>query len=217
MAHGSHPDNLLRLEAAPPALVVFNSQSLADEVGWSGCSVVVHPPVDVESFAGVKPGNRVTLINLSKEKGGHLFWDLAVAMPHVQFLGVRGGYGEQISNKRKNVRLIDPTADMAADVYGQTRMLLMPSERETWGRTAVEAMAAGIPVIAHPTPGLCESLGPAGTFVDRDDTEGWVAQINRLSSKSEWAVASHASSVRAAELDPAPQLARFAKAVEAAA
>ena len=42
---------------------------------------------------------------------------------------------------------------------------------------AVEALAHGIPVIAHPTPGLRESLGFAGTYVDRDNIDAWEAQL----------------------------------------
>lgn len=76
----------------------------------------------------------------------------------------------------------------------------MPSESETWGMAGVEAMCSGIPVIAHPTPGLKESLGDAGIFVDRDDIDGWVEQLVRLDDVREYAAASTAASRRAAEL-----------------
>ncbi|MFI7020964.1 glycosyltransferase [Streptomyces sp. NPDC050164] len=45
---------------------------------------------------------------------------------------------------------------------------------------AVEALASGIPVIAHPTPGLREALGDAGTFVDRADYRAWGNTIRDL-------------------------------------
>jgi glycosyltransferase involved in cell wall biosynthesis len=37
---------------------------------------------------------------------------------------------------------------------------------------AAEAIAHGVPVIAHPTPGVIENLGDAAVYVDRDDIDG---------------------------------------------
>jgi glycosyltransferase involved in cell wall biosynthesis len=65
-------------------------------------------------------------------------------------------------------------------VWAQTRVLMVPSVHESYGMAAVEALASGIPVIAHPTPGLREALGDAGTFVDRADVRAWVAAIKEL-------------------------------------
>lgn len=194
-------------------LAVFNSASLATAVGWAGDSIVCHPPVDVAQYR-TTPGRYVSLVNLSADKGGDLFWRLAKAMPDVQFLGVRGGYGMQLSDKGKNVTVVAPTLDMAGDVYSRTRILLMPSVHETWGRTGIEAACSGIPTIAAPTPGLVESLGDAGTFVDRNDFDGWVAAIRHLMGDGAWAAASARAAARAAELDPAPDLARFVAAIE---
>jgi glycosyltransferase involved in cell wall biosynthesis len=56
-------------------------------------------------------------------------------------------------------------------------VLMVPSVHESYGMAAVEALASGIPVIAHPTPGLREALGDAGTFVDRADVRVWVAAV----------------------------------------
>jgi len=58
--------------------------------------------------------------------------------------------------------------------------LLMPSLYESYGRTAVEALVSGIPVIASPTPGLKESLGDAGIFCDAEKPEQWVEAIKSL-------------------------------------
>jgi hypothetical protein len=192
-------------------LAVFNSESLRATVGWSGRCAVVHPPVDVRP---VHPGHKVTLVNLSEAKGGRLFWELARTTPDVQFLGVRGGYGHQVSDKRKNATVIDPTVDMAGDVYARTRILLMPSEQETWGMVGMEAMTCGIPVIAHPTPGLVESLGTAGIFVDRNDVDGWREAIRDLQRTGPWVEASAKASARAAAFDSAAQIDRFATALE---
>jgi glycosyltransferase involved in cell wall biosynthesis len=210
MAHGRITDPAA-LDGA--ALVVFNSHSLAESVDCPVPSVVVHPPVDPARYR-TAPGELVTLVNLCWAKGGELFWRLARSMPDVGFLGVLGGYGHQIVDRWPNVEVIPATEDMRT-VYGRTRVLLMPSEAETWGRTGVEAFASGIPVIAHPTPGLVESLGPAGIFVDRDDADGWVTGIRRLlDNPAAWSTASTAALARSAQLRPAEDLDRFRTALE---
>jgi hypothetical protein len=213
MVHGSHPDNAANLAASPCSLAVFNSSSLAAETNHPGPSIVVHPPFDPDAVR-CTPGGRVTLVNLCEPKGGAVFWQLARTMPHAQFLGVRGGYGRQVSDKRKNVRVIDQTPDMAGDVYAKTRVLLMPSSSETWGMVGLEAMVSGIPVVAHPTPGLRESLGSAAIFVDRTDLKGWQEAITDLLRPSAWTKASSRAAEHASTYDPAPDLARFAAAIE---
>ena len=92
----------------------------------------------------------------------------------------------------------------------------MPSSYESWGRAGVEALASGIPVIAHPTPGLCESLGEAGVFIDLRDVDGYEMAIRKLlSSRTEYALVSKRAKARSAELDPAGDLATWCDAVEA--
>ena len=93
----------------------------------------------------------------------------------------------------------------------------MPSAYETWGMVGVEAMTNGIPVIAHPTPGLRESLGDAGIFVDRDDPRAWAAEICRLGDPGEYALASQAARKRADDLQQifAADLDLFADSLEA--
>lgn len=207
MAHGFIYDQE-SLEGA--AMVVFNSHALAASVHCPSPWVVCHPRVDPAQFA-TTTGGRVTLVNLSEPKGGELFWRLVRSLPHRPFLGVAGGYGAQYVDSYPNADVINGTPAMRDDVYSQTRLLLMPSERETWGMVAVEAMASGIPVIAHPTDGLIESLGDAGIFVDRADGQGWIDEIERLHEPDEWAAASARALARSAELDTLDDVERFAR------
>lgn len=191
-------------------LVVWNSET--SRVPIPGRSIVLHPPVHPDRYR-TTPGDRVTLVNLSKAKGVKTLHRVAQRLPDVRFLGVRGGYGGQHVPKLPNLEPVRTTQDMRS-VYRRTRILLAPSEYESWGRAGVEAMASGIPVIAHPTPGLVESLGEAGVFVDRDDIEGWAEQIVRLLDPVEWAEASRLALARSAELDPAEDLDRFVEEIE---
>jgi len=194
------------------ALVVFNSEHLAAQVAWPGAWIVAPPPVHAADYA-TTPGACVTLVNLAEAKGGRLFWTLARRMPDTHFLGVRGGYGMQVRGAAPNVTLVADTPDMR-DVYRRTRILLVPSSVESWGRVAIEAAASGIPTIAHPTPGLLESIGPTGIFVDRDDPAAWEATIRRLHVPAIWSDASRLASARFAELDPGGTIDRVCDAIE---
>lgn len=210
MGHGGKP-GADQLDGS--ALVVWNAHSFAAEIGWDGPQIVVHPPVFPDEYRTTR-GHKVTLVNLSKEKGVDTFIDCAEALPDVEFLGVFGGYGWQEEVDLPNVETMPPVVD-AREVYAQTAVLLMPSERETWGRVGVEAFASGIPVVAHPTPGLREALGHAGIFADRNDTDAWVAAIgDLLSDPGYYARCSADALERSAELDPTVDLERFADAVE---
>lgn len=206
----------------PPALLVANSQWMrADYAEFFEAArrplpptVVIRPPVTPADYV-TTPGDRVTLVNLYANKGPHVLWALAERMPDVKFLAVRGGYGPQEipDTVPPNVEVVPNTPHMRDEVYARTRLLLMPSDYESWGRVGVEAMCSGIPVIAHPTPGLRESLGAAGTFVDRQDLPGWEAAVAGLLKPRAWAKASKAAKARAAELDPAPDLERWLSAL----
>ena len=211
VVHLVHNDRQLAFHGVTPAtaaLVVFNSRWIADAARWPGRSMVVHPPVYAADYR-TTPGDRVALLNLSAAKGGPLLFELAARMPDVEFLAVRGAYARQEIPRDvpRNVAVVANTANVVADVYSRTRILLVPSSYESWGRVAIEAAASGIPSIAHPTPGLLESLGAAGVFVDRDDVAGWEAAIRRLlDDPAAYATASRLAFRRAEELDPTAQL-----------
>ena len=224
--HNTHDFSKHCLRRGPAALAAFNTVWMAkDYEAWllnQGIDplpfprLVVRPAVHPEDYA-TTPGKAITLINLWDGKGGELFWRLAKRLPNRQFLGVLGAYGEQVIHAdRPNVELVahQSPAQMRDNVYGRTRVLLMPSDYESYGRTSIEAACSGIPTIAHPTPGLLEALGDAGTFVDRNDVDGWVAALSRLNTPKGWALASRKAKARAAELTPTADLDRFADAME---
>jgi glycosyltransferase involved in cell wall biosynthesis len=195
------------------ALVVYNTHWLHRAHGRRTRALVVHPPVWGEQHRTVR-GDMITLVNPIPAKGAATFYALAERMPDLRFLAVEGGYQRDEQIRRPdlpNVVWQPHTADMRADVWARTRLLLMPSDYESWCMVGVEAMHSGIPVIAHPTPGLRESLAGAGTFLDRDDVDAWEQAIRRL---YEDVPASERVRERAVELDPRPELDAFVRAVE---
>lgn len=213
MVHGATSDATTKLCSA--TLAVFNSESARVASRWTGPSIVVHPPLNPADYR-TTPGDRVTIVNLSHDKGGRHFWLLATTMPDVKFLGARGGYGAQMIRRRPNVDVVGPTESMRDDVYARTRILLMPSKHETWGRVGLEAMSSGIPVIAHPTPGLRESLGDAGIFADRNNLAQWRTAIRSL-LEGGWREASERALRHVAAFDVAHELQVFSDAIEALA
>jgi glycosyltransferase involved in cell wall biosynthesis len=212
--------------ARPPALVVANTHWMAaDFAAWwqATCpnraqprTLVVHPPVDAAAYR-TTPGEAVTLINVSDGKGAAMFYALAKRFPDTPFLAVCGAYGEQVRLEMPNVEILEHVRgdEMREKVYARTRVLLAPSWYESYGRVAVEAAHSGIPVIAHPTPGLKEALGGAGVFADRDDADAWEAALKRLLTGKGWAAASKRIAAHARTIDPAPELERWVAEMEA--
>jgi glycosyltransferase involved in cell wall biosynthesis len=226
VCHNTHRPTFRDAAAGGTALAVYNSLWMQREAELffaeypksirPAASLVVRPPVFAAEYAA-KPGKAVTLVNCNAEKGGKVLEALARRMPDQQFLAVKGAYGQQILPDLPNVDVIDHVdgADMREKVYARTRVLLMPSSYESWGRAGTEALASGIPVVAHPTEGLCESLGEAGIFVDRNDVDGYEAVLRKLRQAAEYRLASKRAKARSAELDPQADLAAWCGAVEA--
>jgi glycosyltransferase involved in cell wall biosynthesis len=189
-----------------PALTVYNTKWLEETHPGGGPTIVVHPPVRVDEYR-TRPGDSVTLVSLNDLKGGPLFFELARRLPDHVFLGVRGAWGDQLvpDTLPDNVTIIEQTSDMR-DVYGRTRVLLVPSRYETYGRVALEAAVSGIPTIAHPSNGLREAMGDAPTYVDRADVDAWVDAIRSLDDPAVYAERSSAAIERSATIDPDREL-----------
>lgn len=228
VCHNTHRPTFRDMAAGGTALAVYNSLWMQAEAQLffaeypkavrPAAELIVRPPVFAEEYR-TKPGAAVTLVNCNPEKGGHVLRKLAERMPDQQFLAVRGAYGQQIIPDLPNVAVVEHVdgQQMREQVYARTRVLLMPSSYESWGRVGCEALASGIPVIAHPTPGLCESLGEAGIFVDREDIAGYEAVLRKLAAPAEYRLASKRAKARSAELNPAADLAAWCQAVESLA
>lgn len=178
-------DWLLQQKMSFPITVVYNSHMTQERIPTFHDNMRMVPYVDTDKFKELQKytvqNDVVCLINCNSNKGGDLFKKLAYKMSNIQFLGVKGGYANQIIDKSppSNLTYIENQKDIR-EVFKVVGILIMPSRDETWGRTAVEAMASGVPVIHSETAGLVECVGGAGILCMRDDEDAWAEAIRRI-------------------------------------
>lgn len=79
--------------------------------------------------------------------------------------------------------------DQREALYAGARGLIMPSLDEGFGIPALEAMSAGVPVIASNRGALEEVVGGGGTQLDPADVDGFAAALARLVRDDAWAEA----------------------------
>lgn len=176
---------ILQQRISFPVVIVYNSKMTQSILPTHYENMRMIPYVDIERFKPLRKDtlqtSTVVLINCNINKGGNLFKELAYKMPSVQFIGVKGGYADQIIDESppSNLTYIESQKDIRI-VFKNTGILVMPSKNETWGRTAVEAMASGVPVIHSESAGLVECVNGAGIMCMRDDIDAWVEAIQRI-------------------------------------
>ena len=229
LIHNTHPYQSI-IHAERPQYIIYNSDESKRLLDYKHEGFVLPPPVDWRHYEGER-GDAYTLINLNENKGSDIFYRLAEYYPKKRFIGVKGSYDEQLTGKildvelvpmegaekhyRKvkkvdktpgNVEIWEKQTDIRK-VYKQTKVLLMPSRYESYGRTATEAMSSGIPVVCTATFGLVENCGQAGVYIqDRDNLKEWIDAIDKLDKKSEYDKASKKAKERAKEQEPGKKL-----------
>ena len=130
-----------------------------------------------QRVAARKAQRFVTLINPDPAKGGQFFLNLVeqarVLAPGVRFRAVESRWGRadwaQHGLPSAVLDLVDwwPHTDDMGRVYEEAALLLVPSLGfEASGRVAVEALLAGVPVLAMRSGGLEEQLNGSGFLFD---------------------------------------------------
>ena len=170
-------------------------------------------------------GDCITLVNANVNKGVQQFLDMARKLPDRRFLGVLPYYGErQVPLAPSNVEWV-PFDDDIRTVLKRTRILLVPSYYESFGRIAVEAMLNRIPVIySKPNPnsvypggsteGLHEWIQPAGIGCIRDNIDEWVTAIRSLDNESAYSERAEHSRLHIEEMNLFVEASRISGLVE---
>lgn len=171
--HIVHNDQMPFIKPSNNAYIIYNSFWLSKHRPLSFPSIVVQPPTWVKDWKHTS-GEYITLINLTHNKGAQTFHALAQAMPQYKFMGVMGGYGQQYMQPLPNIKRVPFTHDMQS-IYDQTKVLVIPSFKESWSLCASEAQACGIPVVCNDLPGLRENLCDSAVYVT--GTRGYMDAI----------------------------------------
>ena len=169
-------------------LAIFNTEWISNKIKTRAKKVVVHPPIEIVKQDKTEDRKYVTIVNLVREKGADIFYQIARSMPSVLFMGVKGGYWKDRQNIQPcvNVLIQENTDNMYRDVYSKSKIVLMPSTYESYGMVAAEAISYGIPVICSPQTGLKENLGESGIYINPTDIPSWVDSIRRLLSEPDY-------------------------------
>lgn len=223
-----HNDSQLPLYECKPneiELNIYNTHWIRNKYEnefKSKSECILIPPLTCSDYAVEDRSEQryVTHVNCNEGKGTIFARAWAEETPEYNWLFVLGSYFKQFVPKgfavphsklkipmreidfSPNCHFIPPTKNMLDDVLKKTRVAVVPSTIDSWGMFALEAMAAGIPVIAHPHPGFLESLGAGGLFVDRQKT--WVNRdlITKLMENDEYYAEQQSYSLkRAAEVE----------------
>ena len=197
-------------------------------------TATVRPILHESKIAIAEPfqGEYITLVNANQNKGVTQFVAIADAMPDRQFLAVTayyGGYADKHTPvprpAHNNIKWVPFEEDIRV-ILKETRILLMPSYYESFGRIGIEAMYNGIPVIyAKPdlkpkTPGgssegLHGWISPVGLPCVRDEIDEWVEAIKSLDDETAYITKSEESKTHIRAMDLFTEPKRIADVVEA--
>ncbi|HJS46824.1 MAG TPA: glycosyltransferase [Gemmatimonadales bacterium] len=178
------------LSAQRPDVVIALSEHVRDRVAkyWRRDAQVLPPPVDVGRFAAASRHRQEGAYYLyAGHLAGYKRPDLAVeAFNQLGLPLVVAGVGPDARKLRRmagpNVSFRDRlTDDELARTVAGCRALVFPGE-EDFGIVAVEAMAAGRPVIAYRRGGLLDTVveGVTGLFFDAQSAPALADAVRRF-------------------------------------
>jgi glycosyltransferase involved in cell wall biosynthesis len=170
-------------------------------------------------------GDCITLVNANQNKGVTQFIEMANRMPDRKFLAIIPYYGElRPPPAPANVEWI-PFDDDVRNVLKRTRILVVPSYYESFGRIAFEALYNGIPVVySKPalvpkgqngsTEGLHSWISPVGVPCNRDIIDEWTSAITNLDNEDTYVSLSEQSKQHVRNMNIFTEPARIAGLVE---
>ena len=164
----------------------FTKGEVVELLGVPGEKVVVaYPGVDlapvVDGESHSRPDRPYVLTVATLEPRKNLETLLAAPLPEGHALTVVGaaGWGPQPALDRPDVITLGYVDDgELARLYRGAAAFVYPSRFEGFGIPIVEAMTAGVPVVASSHPSLNEASGDAALRVDPDDPDAFGAALD---------------------------------------
>lgn len=168
-----------------------------DDVSFATVDAVLAPGVHPElvgSGGEVRDhGRRVLFVGrLDRAKGIVRFLDLARGLgahhPDLEVTVVGDGpLRDEVEGARDHgvlagrVRWTGAVApDVLRDEFRSADLFVLPTESETYGLAALEALAAGLPVVTSHLPATREALGDAAVLLPLGRPGLWRAEVSRL-------------------------------------
>jgi glycosyltransferase involved in cell wall biosynthesis len=146
-------------------------------------STVIHPPVETERFSPGTPGDALLVVSeIVRHKRLHVALEAARrARTRIQVVGSGPDYASLREAYPEAEFLGRASDEDLAGLYAGARAVIVPSMEE-FGITAVEAQAAGRPVIAAAAGGALETVidGETGRLVALDDVDAFAQAIARI-------------------------------------
>ncbi|HZO19467.1 MAG TPA: N-acetyl-alpha-D-glucosaminyl L-malate synthase BshA [Gemmatimonadaceae bacterium] len=192
--------------------------------GCTGCAVdVIHNFIDPDVYDRAKypttirdqvPAGRKVLMHISNFRPVkrvrdviRVFAHVARSMPSVLVMVGDGPERVTAEKEAEVLGVSDQTLflgrlDAIAPLLAGADLFLLPTERESFGLSALEALACGVPVIGTRAGGLPEVVrdGVTGALRDVGDVEGMsAAAVDILSSPDKWRAMSETAAADARE------------------
>lgn len=163
-----------------PDVLVANSENVKKRIQkfYRREAVVIYPGVDTESLKKVKKSNGdyfLSLGRLVRGKGVEVIIKACsdLNLP-LKVVGAGSALDELKSIAGRSVEFLGQVSDSEREkLYAGAKALIVASEDEDFGITAVESQAVGTPVIAISSGGYLESIveGKTGEFFDKNTPE----------------------------------------------
>lgn len=176
-------------------LCIASSKSVAEDFHKLGVRRVEIIPngVDLNKFTNrrevISNQSEFTILSVGRlEKiKGHRYLieslvDIKSVVPHARLVVVGDGSGrDRLEAQTRNLKLSDSVEfigavphDQLSEFFARADIFVMPSLSEGFGITAIEAMAAGVPLVASRVGGLLDIIedGKNGIFTEAKDSGG---------------------------------------------
>lgn len=165
------------------------TSSFVDDYGVDADRTVVIPPgVDTEAFRpgeGRPDDDTVRLLFVGGDlhrKGGDLLTEVARDLPECVELVLVTKAEVRPQERVRVVNDLEPNDPRLIELYRSADVFVLPTRAETFGIAAVEASAAGLPVVATDVGGLPDIVddGTTGFLLSPGDGRGLAAALTKL-------------------------------------